>query len=52
MTRDELQTALTSARINWAAIKAAGYSLRAIRDDARAHGDTELARKASRAMAR
>ncbi len=48
----DLADALTANRINWTAIVDAGHDLEAIRDDAAAHGDTSLVRKADRAIAR
>ena len=52
MTRDDLCYALTLHRIPWAVIKASGYSVRKIADEAREYGDEELYRKARRALNR
>jgi len=48
----DLAEALSESRIPWAAIEAAGYDLQAIADEAGAHGDAELRRRALRAIAR
>ncbi len=48
----DLPAALSSTRIPWAAIERAGYSIRTIIEDAAAHGDTELVRRARRYLAR
>ena len=52
MSRDDLRHALTLPRIPWAKIKASGYSIRKIDDEARQYGDEELSRKAQSAMKR
>ena len=48
----DLATALSATRIDWNVIVAHGHSIAAIRDEARAHGDTVLARRAAAALRR
>ena len=49
---EDLNEALTDPRINWNRVIALGGDLRAIANEARAHGDQELYRRATRAADR